>query len=58
MEWKIPTVAPCDHFADGPGAKHLGVSFPKIGALLAQGGAEPIDNDDLTHVAFSVRNTE
>jgi hypothetical protein len=48
-------MAPRDHFTDHPRAEHLGIRLLKVCAFFAQGSAESIDNDDLTHGAFSVR---
>lgn len=38
-----------DHFADDPGAQHLGIDIAKVCSLLAQGSAKPVDDDDIAH---------
>lgn len=38
-----------NHVADDAGAEHFCVRVTKVRALLAEGGAEPVDEDDITH---------
>jgi hypothetical protein len=51
-------VTPCDHFADDPGAKDVRIRLAKVCSFLAQWGTKSVDDDDITHGIFSVRNPE